>query len=203
MITPKEIETKIFKKAAFGYDKDDVDQFLDMVIMDYEKALEENRKNKEQLDELNESVNYYRSIERSLQSTLALGQKTADDTVRQAEEEKLRVEREARLEVEKMRLEAKESEERHKKAINELMGRFLAMKDRLRSMLSSELEVLDKFEIKTDDIFIDEKTVAAALDGKAEEPEEKTEDGADAGEDSGEASDAGSEESVQSAQSAE
>lgn len=203
MITPKEIETKIFKKAAFGYDKDDVDQFLDMVIMDYEKALEENRKNKEQLDELNESVNYYRSIERSLQSTLALGQKTADDTVRQAEEEKLRVEREARLEVEKMRLEAKESEERHKKAINELMGRFLAMKDRLRSMLSSELEVLDKFEIKTDDIFIDEKTVAAALDGKAEEPEEKAEDGADAGGDSGEASDAGSEESVQSAQSAE
>lgn len=203
MITPKEIETKIFKKAAFGYDKDDVDQFLDMVIMDYEKALEENRKNKEQLDELNESVNYYRSIERSLQSTLALGQKTADDTVRQAEEEKLRVEREARLEVEKMRLEAKESEERHKKAINELMGRFLAMKDRLRSMLSSELEVLDKFEIKTDDIFIDEKTVAAALDGKAEEPEEKAEDGAEDGESSGEASDAGSEDSVQSAQSAE
>ena len=41
MITPSDIENKDFKRAKKGYDCDEVDEFLDLIIVDMEKLLQE------------------------------------------------------------------------------------------------------------------------------------------------------------------
>lgn len=39
MITPLEIQNKEFRRGIRGYKEDEVDEFLDKIILDYEKLL--------------------------------------------------------------------------------------------------------------------------------------------------------------------
>jgi len=59
-ITPMDIFNKDFRTVMRGYDKNEVDQFLDLVLQSYEEVLEENEKLKEQVRKLkrgNRNVN--------------------------------------------------------------------------------------------------------------------------------------------------
>jgi len=51
-ITPMDIFNKDFRTAMRGYDKNEVDQFLDLVLQSYEEVLEENEKLKEEVRQL-------------------------------------------------------------------------------------------------------------------------------------------------------
>ena len=42
MITPQEIETKAFASSVRGYKKEEVDVFLDEIMMDYQELINEN-----------------------------------------------------------------------------------------------------------------------------------------------------------------
>ena len=37
MITPMDLRTKTFKKAVSGYDKKEVDEYMELLLADYEK----------------------------------------------------------------------------------------------------------------------------------------------------------------------
>ena len=60
-----------------GYNVEEVDEFLDLLTVDYEKVYKEMSDAKGKVDELNESLEHYRSIENTLQSTLMMAQSTA------------------------------------------------------------------------------------------------------------------------------
>ena len=49
MITPADIENKDFSRVKRGYDMEEVDDFLDLIIVDMEKLLRENRQLKEEI----------------------------------------------------------------------------------------------------------------------------------------------------------
>ena len=42
MITPADIENKVFSKAVRGYKEEEVDEFLDLLTLDLEKIITEN-----------------------------------------------------------------------------------------------------------------------------------------------------------------
>ena len=44
MITPIDIQEKVFTKAVRGYKEEEVDAFLDLIIVDMEKLIKENKK---------------------------------------------------------------------------------------------------------------------------------------------------------------
>ena len=44
MITPADIEYKEFTKAVRGYKEEEVDAFLDLIIVDMENLIRENKK---------------------------------------------------------------------------------------------------------------------------------------------------------------
>lgn len=54
-LTPIDIFNKDFKYSFRGYDVDEVNEFLDLVIKNFEWLIEENRKLKEQLQSYQES----------------------------------------------------------------------------------------------------------------------------------------------------
>ena len=88
MLTPLEIENKKFaKQMVNGYSVDEVDQFLDDLTEDYTKIYKENTEIKAKLEELEENVSRYKTIENTLQSTLVIAQKTAEDTKNVAREQ--------------------------------------------------------------------------------------------------------------------
>ncbi len=54
MITPVDIEKKEFTKGVRGYNIDEVDEFLDQIIVDLEKLIKENLRLKTEVTALEE-----------------------------------------------------------------------------------------------------------------------------------------------------
>lgn len=54
-LTPRDIFNKDFKTSMRGYDVDQVNEFLDLVIQNYEAVLEENQELKEELKKVKSS----------------------------------------------------------------------------------------------------------------------------------------------------
>ena len=81
LLTPIDIHNREFKKGLRGYKESEVDEFLDRVVVDYEKLWRENERLKEQARFNEKEINHYRNLERNLQDTLVVAQKTADEVV--------------------------------------------------------------------------------------------------------------------------
>ena len=80
MITPLDIENKKFSKQMMnGYSVEEVDDFLDELTLDYEKAYKESTELKVKVDELENSIVHYKTIEETIQNTLVMAQSTADE----------------------------------------------------------------------------------------------------------------------------
>ncbi len=80
MITPLDIENKRFgKQMVNGYSVNEVDDFLDELTLEYSKLYKENAELKERREELDNDVGKYKNIETTLQNTLVIAQKTADE----------------------------------------------------------------------------------------------------------------------------
>lgn len=87
MLTPVDINNKEFKKAFRGYDIDDVDEFLDLIVEDYERIYKENISLKEKLQLQNEKIEHYSKIEETIQNTLILAQNAAEQAKKSAQKE--------------------------------------------------------------------------------------------------------------------
>lgn len=75
-ITPLEIRQKDFEKKLRGYDKDEVNAFLQSLSNEWERVLEENKELSLKLSQAEKEVSKLREVESSLFKTL----KTAEDT---------------------------------------------------------------------------------------------------------------------------
>lgn len=72
MLKPMDIHNKEFKKAMRGYDAEEVDEFLDEIIVDFEKMQRELDVLKTQLSSYSENMNSYREKEISLNNALGI-----------------------------------------------------------------------------------------------------------------------------------
>lgn len=86
-LTPMEINNKDFKKGIRGYNADEVDEFLDKIVEDYEELYKENSTLKEKLNSYSEKIEHYAKIENTIQNTLLLAQNTAEQAKANAQKE--------------------------------------------------------------------------------------------------------------------
>ena len=57
MLTPTDIENKVFKKAAIGgYDVNDVELFIEKILDDYEALIKENSDLKDEIEKGKEKI---------------------------------------------------------------------------------------------------------------------------------------------------
>ena len=86
MFTPQQIDQISFGKAAFnGYDKRDVDEFLEPLIEDYVTLYKENGLLKSKMKVLVSKLEEYRKNEASMKDAIVNAQKTCDMMVKEAE----------------------------------------------------------------------------------------------------------------------
>ena len=94
-VSPLDLRQQRFSNSMRGFDKVEVTSFLMAVADDYEQALRESDRLKQEVTRLEAAVTEHRSQEKSLQSTLLTAQRLADDIRANAEEEARRIVREA------------------------------------------------------------------------------------------------------------
>jgi cell division initiation protein len=181
-ITPLEIRQKDFEKNFRGYDKDDVNAFLQTLSQEWERILEENKEMRYKLEASQKEVEKLREVESSLFKTLKTAEDTGANMVDQAKKTSELKIREATLEADKIVSEAKSTskdiirraEEKAQAIIDEMEERVKMLKQsykaaesdydnllfELRSLAQKTLQRVDKAE--TEQRFNIEKKVEEA-----------------------------------------
>ena len=84
MLTPVDIHNKEFTRSFRGYNQEDVDDFLDQIVNDYEMLYRDNHQMKKDIELNNKQLGQYHQLEKNLQDTLLVAQRTADEVVNTA-----------------------------------------------------------------------------------------------------------------------
>jgi len=142
-ITPMDIEQQEFTRSFRGYNEEEVDDFLDKIVKDYEELINENLRLNEEIERMQEKLKEFSQIEETLRSALLNAQKSA-------EEMKERVESEAKIIIEKAELEAKslkqqvfQRENLVKNEIDNLRRYKYNFKEKFKSMLNLYLKMIE------------------------------------------------------------
>lgn len=101
-ITPLDLRNHVFPRRMTGYAREEVDDFLRMVAEDYESALREMQKQREQLIRLEARLEELSANEQVLQDTLTMAQKLSEDLKRTAIKEAEVIVSEAEIKGEKV-----------------------------------------------------------------------------------------------------
>lgn len=144
MITPLDIENKRFgKQMVNGYSVNEVDDFLDELTLEYSKLYKENAELKERREELDNDVGKYKNIETTLQNTLVIAQKTADEITLVAKQQAEQILKDAEIEA-KGSLEGINSQIIMKeKELEDLKKQFEVYKAKMQALLIAQLELLE------------------------------------------------------------
>src|SRR4051812_18196619 len=94
-VTPLDLRQQRFKSVMRGFDRDEVTQFLSEVADDYEQALRDADRVREEFARTQAQLDELREHERNLRNTLLTAQKLADEIRNNAEQEAKRLVREA------------------------------------------------------------------------------------------------------------
>ncbi|HEY0382282.1 MAG TPA: DivIVA domain-containing protein [Candidatus Elarobacter sp.] len=143
-ITIIDIQHKEFKKSLQGYDRNEVNEFLDEIIETLEDENSMRTALQGEIAELRERLSHFKTMEESLQSTLLLAQRTADEVKAAAHKEADLIKQEARLTAEReisalsSRIdETRREAQRHQDTAEKA-------KSELRSLLMSHLSLIER-----------------------------------------------------------
>ncbi len=169
MLTPQEVSTHAFTKAAWGgYNMAMVDEFLDELTDDYTALYKENAALKAKMKVLVEKIEDYRATEDSMRATLLTAQKMADSIVHEAEAKRdelmAQAERQAQERMSQLKAELGEAEQRLRQGQLDL-ARFIAAS---RDVCRKELQFLEQLP----ELPVEEASVPQAEESPAQEIEE-------------------------------
>ena len=143
MITPLDIENKKFAKQMMnGYSVEEVDDFLDELTIDYSKNYKELSELRTQIEELNNSLEHYKTIENTLQNTLLMAQETAEEVKNVAKQKADQIINDAKNNVQIQVNDLNNEISIKQKEIDDVKKQFDIYKAKMESLLISQLELL-------------------------------------------------------------
>jgi cell division initiation protein len=139
-----DIQHKTFKKALQGYDRTEVDQFLDEIIESMEDEAHARAALEAELADLRDRISHFKSMEESLQNTLLLAQRTADETKASAHKEADLIKAEARIQVEKEIASYQERADDARREMQRALEAAEKARSEMRSLLMTHMSLLDR-----------------------------------------------------------
>jgi cell division initiation protein len=143
MIMPIDIDKKEFSRDKKGYNSREVDEFLDIIVADYEKVLNDNRSMAHKIKALEKQLEEAQKDDNAMVETLETAKKLMADISASAERRAELMMRDAELEAENMLLDAKVNVKKLNDEHELLSAKVRRLKNSFRKMLQSELERLD------------------------------------------------------------
>ena len=146
MIMPIDIDKKEFSRDKKGYNSREVDEFLDIIVADYEKVLNDNRTMAHKIKALEKQLEEAQKDDNAMVETLETAKKLMADISASAERRAELMMRDAELEAENMLLDAKVNVRKLTDEHAILSTKVRRLKDNFRKMLESELARIDEDE---------------------------------------------------------
>jgi len=143
-LTPLDIHNKEFSRRLRGYDEDEVNEFLDQVIKDYEALIRDNKELQSQVQQLQEKLNHFLNIEETLSKTIIVAQEAADELKNNAKKEAQLIVKEAEKNADRIINEALAKSRRIALEIEEMKKQAAIYRARFRALVESQLDLLEK-----------------------------------------------------------
>lgn len=152
-LTPLDIHNKEFHVKLRGYDQDEVNDFLDQIIKDYENTLKENDRLADSLQQNKEKLKYFNDLKDSLNQSIIVAQEAADKVKANSQKEAEIINHEAQKQgqdiIDQANAKAKhiidEASRKAKKIAietDDLRKQARIFRQRLQVMMESQLEVI-------------------------------------------------------------
>ena len=142
-ITPLDIRKQPFRKTMMGFDKDEVNSFLEMVASEFEQIIRQNDELSTKVKTLEASIDSYTKIEKTLNETLLTAQRATDEA-------RLNAQKEAELILKDAQIRADKYEDQSRMKVNHLESDMNSLKTqrdsflvRFKSMLRDQLALLE------------------------------------------------------------
>lgn len=145
-LTPMDIHNKEFPLKMRGYDQDEVNDYLDQIIKEFEKLIRDKKELEKQLSFSEEKLKHYDSLQDSLNRSILVAQEAADRLKENTAKEADVVIREAENNADQLLRDAVDKARRIETETEDLRQQSLVFKQRLQLMIESQLEMLKKNE---------------------------------------------------------
>jgi cell division initiation protein len=141
-LTPLDIHNKEFTRGFRGYSEDEVNDFLDQVIKDYETVIREKKSLEETVEKLEEKISYFKNIEETLNKSILIAQETGEEVKRTANKEARLIIKEAEKNADRIINESLSKSRKISMEIDELKKQSSVYRTRFRMLIEAQLEML-------------------------------------------------------------
>ncbi|RSL31297.1 DivIVA domain-containing protein [Salibacterium salarium] len=141
-LTPLDIHNKEFTRGFRGYDEDEVNEFLDQVIKDYENVVQEKNELFTKVDELEERLEHFSNIEETLNKSILVAQESAEEVRRNAKKESQLIIKEAEKNADRIINDALNKSRKIELEIEELKKQASVYRTRFKMLIEAQMEML-------------------------------------------------------------
>jgi len=145
-LTPVDIHNKEFSRSFRGYDEDEVNEFLDQVIKDYEKVIRDKKELEAQVKQLQERLSHFNSIEETLNKSIIVAQEAAEEVKRNAQKEAKLIIREAEKNADRIVNEALSKARRIAMEIEDLKKQAKVFRNRFKMLIEAQLDMINSHD---------------------------------------------------------
>jgi cell division initiation protein len=156
MLTPLDIHNKEFSRSLRGYNEDEVNEFLDRIIKDYETLIRENRLQEEKIAALEERLAHFQNIEETLSKSIIVAQETAEEVKNNARKEAHLIVKEAEKNADRIINDSLLKARKIALEIDEIKKQAAVFRARFKSLVQAQMEMLDNDQW---DELLEEKTI--------------------------------------------
>lgn len=153
-ITSLEIKDKTFSTKFRGFDPEEVDEFLDIVVRDYEDLVRNNHEMERHIRSLEERLSYFDEMKDSLSQSVLIAQDTAErvkqaaqersnNIIQQAEQDAQRLLEEAKYKANEILRQATDNAKKVAVETEELKNKSRVFHQRLKSTIESQLAIVE------------------------------------------------------------
>ncbi len=142
-LTPLDIHNKEFNKGFRGYDEDEVNEFLDQVIKDYELIIREKKEMEEKLNEMNSRLGHFTNIEETLNKSIVIAQEAGEEVRRNAQKEAKLIIKEAEKNADRIINESLSKARKIALEIEELKKQSKVFRTRFKMLIEAQLDMLN------------------------------------------------------------
>jgi cell division initiation protein len=145
-LTPLDIRKQEFKKAMRGLDGDEVHAFLATIADEYEAVIGDNKALRERLLELDDKVQEYRNMEKTLRDTLLTAERVTVEAKDNARREAELIVKEAQIEAEKAVRDIRSTAMKLRQEIQTLKQQKDGYLSRLKILIESHMKFVENAE---------------------------------------------------------
>ncbi|WP_256760263.1 DivIVA domain-containing protein [Cohnella sp. WQ 127256] len=141
-LTPLDIHNKEFGRRLRGYDEDQVNEFLDQIIKDYEAMIRENKELQNSVAASQDKLGHFSNIEETLSKTIIVAQEAADELRSNAKKEAQLIVKEAEKNADRIINDALSKSRKVALEVEELKKQATIYRARFRALIETQMELL-------------------------------------------------------------